>query len=218
MNDDYQKRKKKLYFYKTGLFVLLGGVFLLALYLLVFILNPLIYRSFGPEGPEILKSIQIFLLFASIGVFGTGILFMIIGLLLAEDVKRSWLIVIFIAPTFFIMSVIVFIPLIQGISFSFTDASQSNMSKVKPVVVTEIIDGKPTRVRELEVIPPSFNYVYLENYIEIFTGKRKSVREEFKIKKEQVNTFINTLNPQKLDNGNILIVIESSKKMQFTLK
>ncbi len=207
MNHEMQKKQKSVCFYKVGLFALLGGVCILALYLLIFVLNPVIYRKLGPEGPEALKNIQFILLVGSILVFGSGVLSMIIGLVLGEDVKRSWLVFIFAAPTFFIMSIIVFIPLIQGISFSFTDASQSNMSKIKPVVVTKMINGKPTRVKDFEIVPATFNYVNLENYIEIFTGKRKKVRDEFRIKKKEVNFLIESLIAEELSNGNKKIIV-----------
>jgi arabinogalactan oligomer/maltooligosaccharide transport system permease protein len=103
------------------------------------------------------------------------------------------------------MGSIVFIPLIQGISFSFTNASDKNIAKMRPKWIPQKGGGKK---QIKEVIPPQFEYVALENYVEIFTGKSKRERNELSDISKQVNEYIPTLKPTVFSNGYRKIVLK----------
>jgi arabinogalactan oligomer/maltooligosaccharide transport system permease protein len=199
MNEEKQKPGWPLY--RSGLFMIAGAFLLLLLYLVTFIVNPAIDQAFGEGGPLLLYRLQTGFLIASVIVFAAGLAALIGGLVTGENIRGSWLVVFFAAPTFFVMAAIVFTPLIQGITFSFTNADQKNISKIRPTVETRVIDGRPQRVRTTTIEPPSFEYVGLANYVEIVTGRSRSQRAVLSEQRARVEDLAAGLRPETLPEG-----------------
>lgn len=161
----------------------------------------MLFRFLGENGPKILHNLQNTLLYISVSIFGLGLLSLVAGIIKKEEILRSWIVVVFLAPTFFVMAAIVFIPLIQGISLSFTNADQQNMAKMKPYIETRQVGAKEIREKKTEIIPPTFEYVAVENYVEIFAGKSKTRRLKEKVLGENLTDIIDTINVRILPNG-----------------
>lgn len=188
---------KPWFFYKYGLMITGAGFGLLLIYLVIFLLNPVIFPLFGPNGPNILRNIQNIILSISVIVFITGFLGLVIGVIRREQVLYSWLAVVFLAPAFFVMTAIVFVPILQGLSFSFTNADQQNMSKML---------GK-------KIIAPTFQYVGFDNFVHVFTGKSKRKRMEERELKKNIQAMIKKMTVEKRSDGTTKIIITDLHKM-----
>ncbi|WP_333639895.1 sugar ABC transporter permease [Laceyella tengchongensis] len=62
--------------------------------------------------------------------------------------NNAWIAYVFLAPVFIVMTLLVFIPLAQGISYSFTNMNQYNMGN--------------------QFLPPSYEWIGLKNYSDLF--------------------------------------------------
>ncbi|WP_044641449.1 carbohydrate ABC transporter permease [Risungbinella massiliensis] len=86
--------------------------------------------------------------------------------------QNSWVAYVFLAPVLIIMGILVFYPLVRGISYSFTDMNQYNMGNT--------------------FVDPSYQWIGFQNYQEIFSTffDRNSIFRDI-IWQTLVWTFIN---------------------------
>jgi len=64
--------------------------------------------------------------------------------------KNTWIAYVFLAPALAVLALLVFYPLVQGISYSFTDMSQYNMGS--------------------KFAPPSYEFIGFKNYTDLFAS------------------------------------------------